>query len=1105
MKIVKDIINFIKKYIKIIIDFIKNVFNKRKAFLFVGIIFLVGFIFVISRSFAVGVPVESITFTSNSLSYTDNQAGSWKVVKSAKWISKGKARITYDVSSISSKEESATSTDYVLVVDGTLFKQGAVFSSAFNNMLGNMFIIGNRVAVIGFRDEAGIVTGFLSDSTSTISAVNGFLSSSGSYGGSVSYYNALSKVDEFLKDYTYKDGTNLEVIFVTDGKPGIDTPSEVAEYKLLKQKYSDSNIKFKAIQYEMGSIAVEEIKNISDEQIVVDKNNVSDVLGSIYFGDDYYGKFILNDKIAAPFTIDDASVSVGKVDVIGDGSVSWDLASSLIGSGSNATMSIDVSVGNNLVSNQFLNISNDSTSVTYNYSSVSEMVTTDKTPILASSFSVSYDSNAPKGCVVSNMPNASNELVYDIVRPSSTIPVCSGYKFKGWEIVTDGVKSNNDGSFIMPYKAVTLKATWAKTSLNLSMNGKLGTRGTLYGILEDEATSGSLASTYNGQHQDNIAGTGINDIYYYHANSKDNGTKIIDKNNVVFAGICWQMIRTTDTGGVKMLYNGEVASDGTCGTDRGNHVGYVGITTLPFDNATYDFGTDYSYNEGDSSFTLSGGIGMEFSYDNASELIGKYTNFGYAYSLFQILEVYDSSMVIAGKIQSYVVSSDIGNIGFNYDFASVSSVGYMRNDSVDVKKDFFDVQYERIDANINSSGTIKNVTYDETSGMYSYDLSQGFFGLVDIVGHYIMSDVGAYNNSAKAVRYGVGVDDTGYYYINLENGKLIDENATYVIGDGYIKNSDNTYTITNPVEVPIGDFYVNYRDFIYNRPYFSESVTAEQIYVANCNADKLSPDTYKDYFAIDVISNYKISNNFTYNNGHFELTGDYITTDVIADDATYNYYYTCLNDTGVCDVLYYLYYIDDNKSKFYIKLYTSPTDTIDFLFDSSASNNSDSMIKKVIDSWYEKNLIGYSEYLEDTIFCNSRGISDLGGFNPGSALYGSLVFNSVYDLSCADTYDRFSVSNNVAKLKYPIGLLTMAEASLMKLSNMPSMASSFWLSSPKEVTGIGSNYFVDTDGTISYDAVHKMKGVRPVITLKGSLKYTTGDGSRNNPYVVETK
>ena len=56
---------------------------------------------------------------------------------------------------------------------------------------------------------------------------------------------------------------------------------------------------------------------------------------------------------------------------------------------------------------------------------------------------------------------------------------------------------------------------------------------------------------------------------------KTNAMRILDKNNVLFAGQCWQMIRTTDTGGVKMIYNGE-AEDGKCLDTRGTHVMHLG-------------------------------------------------------------------------------------------------------------------------------------------------------------------------------------------------------------------------------------------------------------------------------------------------------------------------------------------------------------------------------------------------------------------------------------------------------------------------------------------------------------------------------------------------
>lgn len=46
-------------------------------------------------------------------------------------------------------------------------------------------------------------------------------------------------------------------------------------------------------------------------------------------------------------------------------------------------------------------------------------------------------------------------------------------------------------------------------------------------------------------------------IYYYRGE--------VDDNNVIFGDYCWQIVRTTNTGGIKMIYNGEVTGNGrTC-------------------------------------------------------------------------------------------------------------------------------------------------------------------------------------------------------------------------------------------------------------------------------------------------------------------------------------------------------------------------------------------------------------------------------------------------------------------------------------------------------------------------------------------------------------
>ena len=64
------------------------------------------------------------------------------------------------------------------------------------------------------------------------------------------------------------------------------------------------------------------------------------------------------------------------------------------------------------------------------------------------------------------------------------------------------------------------------------------------------------------------------------------------------------MIRTTDTGGVKMLYNGEV-EDGKCLSSRGTHVGYS-LTNQGSLTTSYYYGTDYIYDKTTNKFSLTG-------------------------------------------------------------------------------------------------------------------------------------------------------------------------------------------------------------------------------------------------------------------------------------------------------------------------------------------------------------------------------------------------------------------------------------------------------------------------------------------------------------------
>ena len=96
----------------------------------------------------------------------------------------------------------------------------------------------------------------------------------------------------------------------------------------------------------------------------------------------------------------------------------------------------------------------------------------------------------------------------------------------------------------------------------------------------------NISSDENGKGVYILPGTenDANPIYYYRGE--------INNNNVIFGGYCWQMVRTTDTGGVKMIYNGIATGNGeTCE----NTTFYDRIISQSVFNSTYDSVSDVGY------------------------------------------------------------------------------------------------------------------------------------------------------------------------------------------------------------------------------------------------------------------------------------------------------------------------------------------------------------------------------------------------------------------------------------------------------------------------------------------------------------------------------
>ena len=185
-------------------------------------------------------------------------------------------------------------------------------------------------------------------------------------------------------------------------------------------------------------------------------------------------------------------------------------------------------------------------------------------------------------------------------------------------------------------------------------------------------------------------------------------------------------------------------------------------------------------------------------------------------------------------------------------------------------------------------------------------------------------------------------------------------------------------------------------------------------------------------------------------------------------------------------------------------------------------NTNNSTIKTIIDNWYKDNLnTNYGKYLSTTaVYCNDRSTSD----NAYFGAYTRLITNKTPSYDCAATEDKFTVDTSTGngKLTYPIALMTADEVSFaggLYGANTPtwyyynsvndsSTGSKFWwLLSPLDSSTSGSSMFIvrgsSNPGRLNYNYVNSNNGVRPALSLKSCVKYSSGDGSAENPYTIK--
>ena len=573
-----------------------------------------------------------------------------------------------------------TKKDIVLVLDNSGSMKGEKLDKAkqdsANLATSLLSDSANRIALVKFSDDASILT----PSTPTSTTAHGTIPGSGNTyfssskdtvvnaintigaEGVTNYFAGLKQVEEILKGYQKQAGRDLNILFMTDGYPNVDTPSEVGQYQMLAAKYPYAT--FAGIQYEMGDTILDPIKAISQVQYRADRTDFGNVLFKAAESPYIYTNFVLTDYLNSTkwdiSSIDDieASINGSKLDKADDrvsltketlnlpapygatptDKITWDL-SNLYKSGSTAKLEITVTLKDpsSIKENEIIP-TNDHSAVTSSFTpdpsspinpedsnpAPDENVSTPNSPALKYKYKLSYLPNPPKvqagsieseagqtigadACTVENMPNPSEEPHGrgETVLLSQAKPSCinkatgTKYLFKGWQINT-GVNKLNADYFIMPEKDFTISAVWSRPNISKDMKGEIWTR-KLYAEIArltkgldtklnfstmDLATSGVYTydkaspnhsnltlkpvaeggpvDQYNGDYIDlqsprfnpnyishDLSGDsngGNKDIYYFRGK--------IDNNNVLFANMCWKAVRTTSTGGTKLIYAG---------------------------------------------------------------------------------------------------------------------------------------------------------------------------------------------------------------------------------------------------------------------------------------------------------------------------------------------------------------------------------------------------------------------------------------------------------------------------------------------------------------------------------------------------------------------
>ena len=797
------------------------------------------------RNFLEGLGIYTEEIKSVHIESDDfDDAGEWRIEKSAKWIGSDTAELTIKLNSVIKTGNNYK--DIIIVLDVSESMDGDKIDKAISDAKElTDYVLSdshNRVALITFESGSTILSPFTDNKNDIIAQLNAI-----EVLGCTNYNAALLNVNSIMNGYTKQNNRDVVTLFLTDGYPNEDTPNQIGTYEVLKDSYPYMTIN--GIQYEMGLDIIDEIKQISDNQWVANQETLNNILFEAAVTPITYENLIINDFIHNDYftieSVNDINVTNGTVTLTEESGVPkimWDFGNYKFLTGGKATLKAKLKLKQQYIDSDGYYPTSKNAVVNYKVSDdIFKTKSSTKTPVLKNSFEVIYDTNTPEGCSLSNIPSETHFVFQNVTKKTNELS-CNGYLFKGWVIDEEDdldITHVNDDVFVMPGHDVTIRGTWTRQTVTKTMDGTVHEKTTLYKVLKNEAEVGTYAKEFEGDHQDSMdSSKSTQKIYHYYSgyNENDRTSIINDKNNVIFANHCWQMYRTTDTGGVKLVYNGEVV-DNKCLQNRGTHIGYNGRTSTSL-NSNYWYGSDYTFDSSTGEFSLSGDKVQETWNDSTgSSLIGKYTckstsDIATCTTLYLIESYKSSTQANALTLNSNSNYSMFGKLQYNENKErssknSIAYAGYMYGDeyyfdSVDIAT--YNSYYEMNKVFVETSN-FSNVWFADD---YSYDQDTGKYTLINpylgssktreqLVGKYthLSSNVATQGND---ISYIVGTQYSSYLlYMNITNNKLPSD-YKIKFSDSVIDNGDGTYSLENPITM-------NKIDWLNDRSYYEKKYT----------------------------------------------------------------------------------------------------------------------------------------------------------------------------------------------------------------------------------------------------------------------------------------